>query len=84
MPLTPKQTAVLEYAHKNGGQITKQEAMGLIDTHYSNGAFHVGNVLSRMVKARLLIRLNPGVFKVGTGKKSKPATTMTGQTSLDL
>lgn len=37
---------------------------------------------SRMVKSGLLIREKPGVFKVGKGKKTKPATIVENQQTL--
>lgn len=83
MSLTPKQSAVLQFCHDNGG-ITKAQAMGLINTHYCNGEKHVGDCLSRMVKSGLLIRVKPGVFITGKGKKNKPATIDAGQTKLEL
>lgn len=66
--LTEKQSIILQFVHKNG-QITKQDAMELINTHYCNGEKHVGDCLSRMVNARLLKRIKPGVFVLGSGKK---------------
>lgn len=58
--------------------------MGLINTHYCNGDKHVGDCLSRMVKSGLLIRVKPGVFITGNGKKNKPATIDAWQTKLEL
>jgi hypothetical protein len=83
MSLTLKQSAVLQFCHENGG-ITKAQAMGLINTHYCNGDKHVGDCLSRMVKSGLLIRVKPGVFITGNGKKNKPASIVAGQTKLEL
>ena len=83
MSLTTKQSAVLKFCHDNGG-ITKSQAMGLINTHYCNGDKHVGDCLSRMVKSGLLIRVKPGVFITGKGKKSKPPTIDAGQTKIEL
>lgn len=74
MHLTEKQKKVVDFALKNGGEVTKKQAMELINTHYHNGDKHVGEALSRMVKAGLLIRIKPGYFKLGEGcrKKSEP------------
>lgn len=73
MALTDKQRKVLDYCQSHEGKITKKEAMTLINTYYANGKKHVGDVLSRMVKAGLLIREKPGHFKMGKGTRNKPA-----------
>jgi predicted transcriptional regulator len=83
MSLTPKQAAVLQFVHEHG-QITKDQAMRIINTHYSNGAKHVGDCIGRMVKAGLLIRVKRGVFVRGTGKKNKPSTIDAGQIKMEL
>jgi len=63
-PLSPKQRAVIEHLRK-AGQITLTEAVCLIGRDiYANQKFHVGNVLSNMVKRGLLMRVKPGVFKL--------------------
>lgn len=84
MALTPKQRAVLEFCQKNGGQITKEQAMQLIDTHYAHGAKHVGDCIGRMIKSGLLIRVKRGVFQAGTGKKNKPANLEDRQIKMEL
>lgn len=83
MSLTTKQSTVLKFCQENGG-ITKAQAMELINDHYHNGSKHVGETLSRMVNAGLLIRVKPGVFIAGTGKKNKPATIDAGQIKMEL
>lgn len=53
-------------------ELTKAEIIegaGLF--YYHNGSKHAGDVLSRMVKSGLLIRIRKGVFKLGNGKKQK-------------
>jgi hypothetical protein len=67
MALTVKQKKVINFCHQNGGNITKKQAMELIDDYYYNGAKWVGDVLSRMVKAGMLTRVKPGTFKTGKG-----------------
>jgi len=69
MALSEKQKKVLEYARAHDGKITKKEAMDIIDTHYHNGEKHVGDVLSRMVNAGLLIREKLGHFRIGKGRQ---------------
>lgn len=83
MKLTPKQSAVIKFCHENGG-ITKAQAMGLINDHYHNGSKHVGETLSRMVNQGLLIRVKPGIFIPGEGRKNNLATIDTAQTKLEL
>jgi len=80
--LTKKQKAVISYAREHGNKITKKEAMSLIDNHYCNGDKHVGDVLSRMVKASLLIRIKPGCFELGKGKRNKTTSIIFNQPDL--
>jgi len=69
MALSEKQLMVIQFIQKSDDkQITKKQAMGLIDTHYYNGSKHVGDCLSRMVNAGLLERIKNGVFIIGKGK----------------
>lgn len=64
--MTENQETILNYTKANGGSITKKEAIDLIgDRYYFNADKYVGEVLSRMVKAQFLIRIKPGVFKIG-------------------
>lgn len=82
MVLTEKQKKVIDFIrNSNDKQITKKQAMGLIDTHYYNGAKHVGDCLSRMVNSGLLERVKAGVFIIGKGKTKKIEVTE-NQTSL--
>ena len=72
MALTPHQKAIVSEANRNGGQITKAQAVGLIGgAYYINAETHVGSVLSRMVKAGLLERTRPGVFQVCGKSRTK-------------
>lgn len=72
--MTEKQKAVINYCLSHGNRITKKEAMTIIDDHYANGDKHVGETLSRMVKAGMLIREKPGVFLLGKGKRNNRTT----------
>lgn len=65
--MKPKQKIIVEFCLKNNNECTKADAMRLINTHYANGEKHVGEVLSRMVKSGILIRIKPGFFKLGDG-----------------
>ena len=63
--LSEKQKQIIAKANEQGGQITKADAVTLIGgTYYCNGDKHTGDVLSRMVKRKILIRIKPGVFRV--------------------
>lgn len=64
---TRKQQKIIEFlmTHET---MTKNDAMGLIDDYYCNGAKHVGDILSRMVKRGFIERIKPGLFKRGTTK----------------
>ena len=66
MALTGHQKQIIRDAQERGGRITKKEIVKMYGRcYYHNGAFHLGNILSRMVKSGLLIREKPGVFTVG-------------------
>ena len=72
MKLTIKQQKVVDFIRKSSdNQITKKQAVELIDDHYCNGSKHVGEVLSRMVKSGTLKRIKNGVFTLGNGKGPK-------------
>ncbi len=67
--MTDKQKILFEFCRFNT-QITKRKAVELIgNTYYTNAAKHVGDVLSRMVKSGLFIRIKPGVFALGDRTK---------------
>lgn len=80
--LTEKQKKVVKYCQDHDGKITKKEAMTIINTHYCNGSKHVGDSLSRMVNAGILIRIKPGHFQLGRGTRIKPATIIENQVNL--
>lgn len=50
--------------------------------YYHNGEKHAGDVLSRLVKSGLLIRVRKGVFKLGSLEKKKKEVVNHNQTSL--
>ena len=73
MAFTPQQTQILKDANERGGTITKKEIVEMYGRAYwHNGAKHLGDILSRMVKANLLKRVKPGVFEVGRERKTNP------------
>ncbi len=84
MALTSHQRAIIAEAKRNGGHITKAQAVALIGSaYYCNAENHVGTVLSRMVKSGLLERIKPGVFRV-EGKKRPKALTAIGDALPEL
>ena len=65
--LGEQQMRIINKANAQDGNITKREAVDLIGhCYYSNPDKNTGDVLSRMVKNKILIRLKPGIFKVNT------------------
>jgi len=70
MKPSPKQKQILDFALKNNNQITKKQAIELIGHYYFlNAQKYVGEVLSRMVKSKLLKRVKNGLFEISTERK---------------
>ena len=81
--MTTEQKEIIAILQANGGEVTKAQVVEAIGgNYYCHGSKHVGDRLSRMVNANLLVRVKPGVFRLGTGKKNKPSTIAEGQTAL--
>lgn len=81
--MSAQQKIIIRAANANGGKITKSQAVDLIGhTYYYNSDQHVGAILSRMVKSGLLKRIRPGVFEIGSGKKSVSVTQETKEPTL--
>ena len=80
--MTPEQKEILQLLHQNGGTLTKKQAVDQLDSYYCNGEKHIGDRLSRMVNAGMLKRVKSGVFEIGIGKKSTPATIAENQQTL--
>ena len=79
-----KRDEINKYLNANGGKITLDQAVDLIGaSYYSNERFHVGNVLSRMVKSQKLTRIRPGVFERRT-PENKPTRKVSDPAQLDL
>ena len=78
MGLTTSQKKILQLAKDTGGTVVSStivEALG--GAYYSYSEKHVGDIVSRMVKAGLLIQVRPGVFRLPTAddpKKAKAGT----------
>lgn len=72
--MTPEQKEIVAILQQHGGEATKAQVVKAIGGgYYANGAKHVGDRLSRMVNAGILVRVKPGVFTLGTGRKSAAA-----------
>lgn len=83
--MTPEQKEIMAVMQAHGGKATKADVVKALGrNYYCNGGKHVGDRLPRMVKSNLLKRIKPGVFEIGTGKKSKPATLDAGQIVMEL
>ena len=70
--MTPEQREILTIINAFGGTATKAQIVDNLDWYYHNGEKHIGGRLSRMVNSGLLVRVKPGVFRIGSGKASKP------------
>jgi len=76
MGLTHSQKKVLKLAQDMGGTVVSSaivEALG--GAYFHNPEKYVGDIVGRMVKSGLLIRVKPGVFRLPNAddpKKAKP------------
>ena len=81
--LTPHQNNILAFLRENGGTATKKQVVARFGHwYYCNAEKHIGDILGRMVRARLLKRARPGVYETGTGTGTKTALTDKNQTTL--
>lgn len=73
--MTVTQQTIRNYIAEKG-IATKSEIVALVgDRYYCNEDKHTGDMLSSMVKAGILERVKPGVFRLGAGKKkAKPGS----------
>lgn len=65
---TRHQQTIIQFARSNDNKITKQQACELIP-FYHNTAKHVGDILSRMVKNKMLIRVKNESFELNLGQR---------------
>ena len=81
--MTQEQREIYQWAYSVGGRFTKMEAVKQFGgEYYCNERNLIGQRLSRMVNAGLLIRERPGRFKVGKGTKKNRATIIENQIEL--
>jgi hypothetical protein len=62
---SPKQTRVLEILRENGGTATFQDFVNdpAINTHYANGGHYISELLTKMIRQKLITRVKKrGVF----------------------
>jgi len=72
MKLSVKQQKIINFINKSEDkQITKKQAIELVDDYYYNASKYVGEILSSMVKSGSLERIKNSVFKIGKGKSQK-------------
>lgn len=65
MSLSKKQAEIVAFI-RGKESVTKKEIVDrFLHWHYTNEAFHIGNILSNMVKRGVLKRIKRGVFKIG-------------------
>lgn len=76
--MTDNQRKIVEFAKQNNNQITKKQACELIK-YYLNTQKHVGDILTRMVRANMLKRVKNGLYELSSGQVE-----ITNQTQLTI
>jgi len=61
-----KQQEICRYLSTVEQATTKEISSGVSFGYYANGSKHLGEILSRMVKSRKIIRVKKGSFKLAT------------------
>ena len=80
--MTPDQRKIINFIQSKG-TATKAEIVAFDGgQYYRNADKYIGDRLSRMVNAGILERVKPGVFKIGSGKKSGTEPVNENQTTL--
>lgn len=71
--MTHDQRTIYNFIRDNG-TATKADIVALEGgQYYCNAEKYIGDRLSRMVKAGMIKRIKPGVFRIGSGKKPAKA-----------
>jgi len=80
--MTPDQRKIYNFIYAKG-TATKAEIVALRSgQYYRNADKYIGDRLSRMVNAGMIERVKPGVFRIGSGKKSGSDPVNENQTKL--
>lgn len=67
MGYSKKQQKLLDFIRSGRGEITKKEAVQILERHYyANAEKYVGEILTRMVSRGILCRVKRGVYKLKT------------------
>jgi predicted transcriptional regulator of viral defense system len=67
-----KSDSIIKYGKTcKGMRFTKKEIVDLLGhTYHCNGAFHIGNILSRLVGSGKLDRVKRGVYEIASPKSN--------------
>lgn len=80
--MTKDQRTIYNFIRDNG-TATKADIVALDGgKYYRHAEKYIGERLSRMVKAGLIERVKPGVFRIGGGKKQAVEPVNENQTAL--
>ena len=64
--ITDKQKEIINlFGSDKNKTLWKRDIVESIDNYYYNGSKHIGDRLSRMVKSGLLVRVKPGLYRLG-------------------
>ncbi len=78
-----KQIEILAWAKSVGGFFTKKECVEHFKgEYYHNAQKHIGDRITRLIHCGLLIRVQPGKYKLSKGTKAKPSTIPDNQQTL--
>lgn len=68
MTLSPKQKEIVKLFSNDRNKILTQGEIShsVPFGYYANGSKYVGEILSRMVKRNMLVRIKPGHFRLGS------------------
>lgn len=74
MKPSPIQQDVIAFISKHGGEVAFSEISAEFGVrYYTSSEYHVGQLLSRMVKSGFVKRVRKGVYVLGDGKKPPKA-----------
>jgi predicted transcriptional regulator of viral defense system len=63
-----KQRTICAFARTNEGMVSIDDclSMNAVNTYYHNAPKYIGEIMSRLVKRGILVRIKPGHFKLKT------------------